>query len=212
MSLRKSIVIHSQEIFALGLKHVLETEFRFSTALYFLDSKDAVSYFQAGGEADLVLLEQALKEKDGFDFFDQMRSPGLRQRTLLISKDGSPWNININQRHLSLSFLKPDSSLQQVKYAIDSVLGGQKPESNTEIHLPESVQHTGMKAIFKKYKLSSSEVRILEQFLEQKDYKQVAEALFLSPQTIRTHKKNIYRKFGVRNMAGIVRLLAEDIP
>jgi DNA-binding CsgD family transcriptional regulator len=47
--------------------------------------------------------------------------------------------------------------------------------------------------------------------LDQKENKEVAESLFLSPLTVKTHRKNIYRKLGVHNLAGIVALVTEEV-
>jgi DNA-binding NarL/FixJ family response regulator len=211
MKLKKSIVIFSQEVVALGLKHVLEAEIGFPETVCFLSTREAISYFAKGGAADLVLLEHGLQKKHGFDFFDQTRFFDHRHKTLIVSSGDYLSNVKLDQSKNSLGFLDINSSVEQMKFQIKSTIFGQKITHPVAPVATRNIEDRHFKKILNKYRLSSSEIRILEKFLEQKDYKQVADALFLSPQTIRTHKKNIYRKFGVRNMAGIVSLLAEDM-
>ena len=64
----------------------------------------------------------------------------------------------------------------------------------------------------KPFDLTPSEIRILEHVTEGKSNKEIAEDLFLSPWTIKTHIKNIYKKMHVNSRAAAVRLaLKRDI-
>lgn len=54
--------------------------------------------------------------------------------------------------------------------------------------------------------LSEREMEILKGILEGKNYKMLAEELFLSPHTIRTHIANIYKKLHVCNKAQAIKV------
>lgn len=69
----------------------------------------------------------------------------------------------------------------------DETLGG----SNTEM-LPDNV------------KLSRREREIIRLIGEGKGNKEIADALFLSELTIKTHRKNVYHKLGVNNVAALM--------
>lgn len=56
------------------------------------------------------------------------------------------------------------------------------------------------------FDLSPAEIKILEQVIEGKTNKEIAEAVFLSPWTVKTHIKNIYKKMHVNSRAAAVRL------
>ncbi len=56
------------------------------------------------------------------------------------------------------------------------------------------------------FNLSPAEVKILVQVVDGKSNKQIAEAVFLSPWTVKTHIKNIYKKMHVNSRAAAVRL------
>lgn len=56
------------------------------------------------------------------------------------------------------------------------------------------------------FNLSPAELKILEQVVDGKSNKQIAEAVYLSPWTVKTHVKNIYKKMHVNSRAAAVRL------
>lgn len=56
------------------------------------------------------------------------------------------------------------------------------------------------------FDLSPAELKILDHVVEGKTNKQIAEDVFLSPWTVKTHIKNIYKKMHVNSRAAAVRL------
>jgi DNA-binding NarL/FixJ family response regulator len=56
------------------------------------------------------------------------------------------------------------------------------------------------------FDLSPAELNILEEVVLGKTNKEIAEDVFLSPWTVKTHIKNIYKKMHVNSRAAAVRL------
>jgi DNA-binding NarL/FixJ family response regulator len=56
------------------------------------------------------------------------------------------------------------------------------------------------------FDLTPAEIRILEHVIEGKSNKEIAEDVILSPWTVKTHIKNIYKKMQVNSRAAAVRL------
>jgi DNA-binding CsgD family transcriptional regulator len=54
-------------------------------------------------------------------------------------------------------------------------------------------------------KLTKREIQILHLIINGLDYRQIANDLYVSINTVLTHRKNIKSKLGVRSSAGIVR-------
>jgi DNA-binding NarL/FixJ family response regulator len=54
--------------------------------------------------------------------------------------------------------------------------------------------------------LSSREQAVLQQLVEGLEYRQIAEKLFISPATVRTHTSNIYQKLHVTSKAQAIKL------
>ncbi|MEQ9297167.1 MAG: response regulator transcription factor [Cyclobacteriaceae bacterium] len=55
------------------------------------------------------------------------------------------------------------------------------------------------------YGLSEKELQVIEQLVEGKNYSEIAELMFISPHTVKTHIKNIYRKMHVHTRASVVK-------
>lgn len=57
--------------------------------------------------------------------------------------------------------------------------------------------------------LSARELEVLSAFCDGLDYQQVAQKLYISTSTVRTHLKNIYRKLGVDNQRTLIRMYSQ---
>ena len=57
--------------------------------------------------------------------------------------------------------------------------------------------------------LTSREKEIVKLIAHEQTNKQIAAALFISPRTVETHRKNIFRKTGVKSIAGLIRYAFE---
>lgn len=58
--------------------------------------------------------------------------------------------------------------------------------------------------------LSSREIEILKKMVDGKDYKEIADQLFISPNTVRNHIANIYEKLHITSRAQAVKLAIKN--
>jgi DNA-binding CsgD family transcriptional regulator len=65
-----------------------------------------------------------------------------------------------------------------------------------------------LEAIAKRYKLTASEVRVLDAVLRASSIKTIAETLGLSQATVKTHLQNLFRKTGTSRQTDLVKLVA----
>jgi DNA-binding CsgD family transcriptional regulator len=62
----------------------------------------------------------------------------------------------------------------------------------------------------RKFQLTKREVDIIRLICNEMSSKQIAAALFLSEFTVNTHRKNIFRKLNIKNVAGLVNFAQEN--
>ncbi|SMD44494.1 two component transcriptional regulator, LuxR family [Aquiflexum balticum DSM 16537] len=210
--IQQVVIVDDHEIFAIGLKHILEINLGIKAGLHFSCAQAALNYFKNGGGADLVILELYISEMNSFNFLEQVKILLPKINILVFSMQQSNFNISLCKKLGVTGFVRKNTYLKDFLQAIEEVQMGKKyfPEFEDE-KASEELINNSVERICQQYRLSRSEIKILDKFLEQKKYREIADELCLSPQTVRTHKRNIYRKFGVRNMAGIVGLLKLEL-
>ncbi len=54
--------------------------------------------------------------------------------------------------------------------------------------------------------LTIRQQEVLKRVVDGLSYTEIAEDLFISPETVRTHKKNIYKKLDVKNQIGAMKM------
>ena len=60
--------------------------------------------------------------------------------------------------------------------------------------------------------LSKQEIKIAHLIANGLIEKEIADELFISPATVHTHKKNIFKKLGARNIADVTRIYMLHLP
>ena len=73
--------------------------------------------------------------------------------------------------------------------------------------MDEKSNKTDLNTLLTKYDVSKREKEIVELLLEGKSNREIAEVLFISPNTVKTHVKNIYRKLEVKNRVQLIYLV-----
>lgn len=106
-------------------------------------------------------------------------------------------------------YLLKDTSMDALAEAVLDLARGGAPLSPSiarkTLALMRHAPATGADA----FNLSEREIDVLRAVVDDATEQEIAEALFISPHTVRTHVKNIYRKLHVRSRAGAVRLALE---
>lgn len=108
-------------------------------------------------------------------------------------------------------YLLKDTPIDEVVSALKEVKEGGSPITPSiarklmgMVSKPEVKQANDSEIV--PFDLSPAELRILEQVIVGKSNKEIAESVFLSPWTVKTHIKNIYKKMHVNSRAAAVRL------
>lgn len=108
-------------------------------------------------------------------------------------------------------YLLKDTPIDEVVSSLKEVRNGGSPITSSiarklmgMVSKPERKKSSEADVV--PFDLSPAELRILEQVIDGKSNKEIAEELFLSPWTVKTHIKNIYKKMHVNSRAAAVRL------
>jgi DNA-binding NarL/FixJ family response regulator len=198
----KTIISDNQPILIEGLRQVLctipEYDFQFVGCNLEISWPEFISHHQP----DLIITELKTPDADGIQVIRQLRklNPGIRICVFTRFEQPSlPPQVSKAGAH---GLLLKTTTLDGVKTGIGSILSDQIyftfPTENARAHSDET-SNTGEPLLTKR------EVQILQLISKAMSNKQIASQLFISYQTVSVHRKNIMRKLGVSNTAGLVR-------
>ena len=170
---------------------------------------------------DLVILELNLSGVDGMMALKKirLRFPGLP--IVVFSRYDDPKIVWSTIRDGANAYLLKNSPLEEWRHALDAIRQGQtflgcgirlEPIKRPETALVKKAVYSG-EAVEDNapgiYLLTRRESEILALIAQALSNKEIASRLYISDQTVSVHRKNIMRKMGVCNAAGLVKAAYE---
>jgi len=108
-------------------------------------------------------------------------------------------------------YLSKSSTADELTTAIQKVMSGDIfTLPNAETSSPPGLNQSINDELSKKYKLTKREIELILLLKEGMTTKEIADSLFLSFYTIDTHRKNIFRKLEVKNLAGLINFATQN--
>ena len=110
-------------------------------------------------------------------------------------------------------YLLKDASTEAIIRAVQELVEGGAPMSpavaRKMLHFVRSAPAPEALGPSQTFSLSARELELLEHLVRDETEAGIADALFISPHTVRTHIKNIYKKLHVHSRASAVRMALE---
>jgi len=199
----KIALVDDHEMIHQGIKLLLRNDERYHILHSSFDGKQALENLEKQ-PVDLVLSDISMLEMNGIELTKSIKKSNAEVKVLLLSMhEEDEWIYQAIDADADGYVLKNTSS-EELKNAIDKVMNG-------GMHYSEPV----IQKITKGFKdiantpepvtLSDREIEVVQLICDELTTKEIAEKLFLSPNTIETHRKNILRKTGVRSTVGLVK-------
>lgn len=208
----KVAIVEDHDIFRKRLSELL---FFYKELKLVLVADSAEAYFKKLDKQiedeipDVVLMDIELPGMNGIEAtFETKRkhdSIDIIMFTVFEDDDRIFDSINVG----ASGYLLKDTAIDQVVESIKEIKMGGSPISPSiarrVFEMMRNVKQNKQPAETP-FDLSPAEVKILEQVIDGKTNNEIAEAVFLSPWTVKTHIKNIYKKMHVNSRAAAVRL------
>ena len=196
-----ALLIDDHKLIVLGLKAILAcSDFDFKDIESATTGKDALK-FASERNFDIYIIDIELPDINGFDLIEEIRKIHPKAR------------IIVNTIHEELAFFRKlekykvnavvckSLDTQAVLKAIEAVLNNQtyyctKTMGHTDTQTEAS---TSREAI-----LSKSEIKVLQLIAQGLSTADIATHLFVSTNTVETHRRHINEKLGTKNVAGMI--------
>lgn len=216
MQIIKTILADDHRIFLEGMKTVLSKsgKYCFEIVGTAYDGEELLHLIRRK-PADLLILELNLPDKDGLEVMTVIERERIPVHILVLTMYDEPKIVKSALKSGAQGYILKDRDIEELYQAIDEVLSDQtyigegvQLSENGQIRSVVGKQHTDFHLedrFVKKYHLTKREMEILRLITHALSNKEIAKELYISDQTVSVHRKNIMRKLGVSNTAGLIK-------
>lgn len=219
----RTIIADDHRIFVEGLQQLLlaSKEFRFKISGIAYDGHQALRQIKhRKAEADLLLLDLKMPGQDGLEVLKSLGVEKQQLKIIILSGYNDPRVVLEAFKAGADGYLLKKSSVEELFTAIREVLEGNRflgegvelprPEESHPAKTEETHRTSSLEDKFiLKYNLTKREKEVLQLITKAKSNREIARLLFISEQTVGVHRKNLMRKLGVSNTAGLIKLVVE---
>jgi DNA-binding NarL/FixJ family response regulator len=151
---------------------------------------------------DLVVLDLQMPCVDGFQCLELIRSRFPEVTCVVLSATDESESIGAALRRGAAGYVLKSINPLDLPAAIRQAVEG-------SVFQPSALLAADRNDAARAAGLSEKEVEVLGELVQGKSNRQIAQALWLSEQTVKFHLRNVYRKLGVANRTEALRLALE---
>lgn len=217
----KTVIADDHQLFTEGLKNILR--------------KSKKIQFDITGEAEngkllipiledtcpeLLILDLNMPESDGLEVLGKIRGEYPDMRILALTMYDEAKLVKTAFKAGVDGYVLKNAKPNELLNAIETVLQGQTyigagvdiigskyisdPTKKTVVRTKKRSKFEDN--FIQKYNLTKRELEILRLITQALSNKEIAKELYISDQTVSVHRKNIMRKLGVSNIAGLIKI------
>lgn len=166
----------------------------------------------ATGEFDVLLMDLEMPVMDGWEASKKITAKYPDVKIIMISMHDSLQIVSDLIEIGVHSYLLKNAEPSEVHRAIVSVINNDFYYNQlVSKALHKKVQKTGLdKGVARRADISPREIDVLQLICQELTMKEIGEKLFISEQTIHTHRKNLMRKTKAKNAVGLVKFAFQN--
>ena len=205
----KNIVICDDHIlFLSGLSEILRKFGEDYTILTFNDSESCKTYILQN-KVDVFICDLNIDNVDGFILIQELKYALKEAKIIILTAYYENFLIKKAQKLGIDAFLRKETSLDELVDVIES-------EKNTPFYTNKNNIKTinefdsKDESTVNKFRLSKQEKEIIKFIVEGKTSNEIAKLLFITKNTVDTHRKNIGRKLETNNNSKLIKFANEN--
>lgn len=192
-----------------GLSNLLQTVPNFKVVGYSLDGT-TISDDITQNNADILILDISMPEKDGIAVLKELKQAESPCKVIILSSYDDTKIIKEVMKLGAKGYLTKKCAGENIIEAIDVVYQGQEyfPDTIREKIFNSFMDNNSRlnKSTYTENSiLSSREIEIITLISLEYSGKEISELLFISMNTVETHRKNIMKKLQLKNTIGLVK-------
>ncbi|TVP50207.1 MAG: DNA-binding response regulator [Mongoliibacter sp.] len=205
----KVAIVDDHELFLLGIGYLIEKSLGIQVSKRFYDGQEVLDYLKLGNTIDLLISDLDMPEIDGFKLLSHLKRDYPNTKVMIMSAINDKETIALCKNLGANGFIRKDSFKKELIVAIDRIMLGleyfSKGAESSMLFTHSSVYGI----LSEKYNLTKREIEILQLILNEFMSSEIADKLHCSIFTIKTHRRNLFKKLGIRNLAGLINLINE---
>lgn len=204
----KLLVVDDHALFAEGLKSMFKPADEIEVVGYTVNGHEVMSLLQTTA-ADLILMDIDMPIIDGIATMELLKSKGIETPILMLTMHQSMKQIKKALEKGAQGYILKDAHKSELIEAITTTSQGKSyfhPKISDQIFDYLRGKKTGPK---NDLELSEREIEIIQCVAEGNNSREIAEKLFISEHTVKTHRRNIMYKLNVKTSAELIRLASE---
>jgi len=191
--MHRIILVDDHHIVRQGLEFLLSTVEDIEVVKGFSDGKSCLRYIEAHDLPDIVLLDLVMPVMNGIEITEIMKEKYPDVKILVLTSYVDDEHVISAIDKGADGYEMKDVEPEQLIKTIKSVLAGEKiihPQAQSVIESMSDKPHYTNK-------LSKRESEVLTEMAKGKTNKEIAETLFVSEKTVKTHVSHIFAKLQV---------------
>lgn len=198
----KIIICEDHDITLYGLNSILKANKNIEVIGTYNDSEKLIKSI-SNLETDIIISDLEMPEYDGFELMKLVKKIKPDIKFIICTMHINKWTLVKLQRKNVNSIISKNSVLTDLNIAIENVIKG-------ELYFSDDIKNalSEKKTNLTKYEeipLTVRENEILNLIAKELSSQQIADKLKLSINTIETHRKNLFLKFEVKNVVGLIK-------
>ena len=192
------LIVDDHPVVRDGLRGMFEGEEGFEVVAEATNGADAISKARAH-DPDVVLMDLRMPEMDGVSAIRQMTELGIPARVLVLTTFDTDSDVLPAIEAGATGYLLKDAPRDELLRAVRSAAAGEAVLSpSVAARLLDQVRQPLKETV------SQRELEVLQLVASGATNREVAERLFVSEATVKTHLLHIYAKLGVNDRAAAV--------
>lgn len=215
MQILRTIVADDHPIFLEGLKSVLNKHPKFEIKIIAQarNGSELIDILRHN-DADLLVMDLNMPGKDGLEVLNDIPRNRKGMRIIAITMYDDIKIVKAAFKAGVDGYILKGNEILELYQAISKVVEGETfmgvnvgvGQLKSSGDLKPAADTLYADRFTKKYNLTRREIEILRLISDALSNKEIASKLYISDQTVSVHRKNIMRKLGVSNTAGLVKV------
>lgn len=201
----KVFIVDDHQMVIEGIKSLLQDE-NTVEIVGFANTGERCLHFFKKEEADVILMDIGLPDINGIDLCAQVvkKHPHVKIIALSTFSQGTYVRKMIENR--AHGYLLKNADKREILLALETVIAGNKyltPEAQKALRYENDLQKN-------KPKITKREKEVLALIVEGYTNQQISNKLFISIDTVDSHRKHLYTKLDVNNTAILIQIANQN--